>query len=87
MAVIVESDDSGRIVIPKKIREELGITGKTQFILTKNNRGQILIQKLEVEEIAKRLREELKDTPVEDLARGIREEINERVKKTYPSIT
>jgi AbrB family looped-hinge helix DNA binding protein len=87
MAVIIESDDSGRIVIPKKIREELGITGKTQFILTKNNRGQILIQKLEIEEIAKRLREELKDTPVEDLARGIREEINERIKKTYQSIT
>ena len=74
-------------MIPKKIREELGITGKTQFILTKNNRGQILIQKLDVEEIAKRLREELKDTPVEDLARGIKEEINERIKKTYPSIT
>ena len=87
MAVIVESDESGRIVIPKKIRDELGITGKTQFILTKNSQGQILIQKLEIEEIAQRLREELKDTPVEELAKGIREEINERVRKTHPSIT
>ena len=56
MATIVESDGSGRIVIPKKIRDEFGIVGRTQFLLTHNKKGQILLQKIDVDEIARRRR-------------------------------
>ena len=47
MASIIESDSSGRVVIPKQVREELGITPKTQLILTSNKKGQIIIQKIQ----------------------------------------
>ena len=86
MASIVESDGSGRIVIPKKVRDELGIGKKTQFILTTNRKGQILIQKLDLEEITQRLEEELAETPLEQQAEQIREEINEKVKKAYKAL-
>ena len=85
MASILESDNSRRIVIPKQIREELGITPKTQLILTSNKKGQIIIQKIDIEEITKRLETELADTPVLELAQEIRDAINEKARKTHPS--
>jgi len=87
MATIVESDASGRIVIPKKIRDEFGIMGRTQFLLTSNEKGQILLQKIDVEEIARRLEEELADTPVEALAESIRNEINEKIGSRHPGLS
>jgi AbrB family looped-hinge helix DNA binding protein len=87
MATIVESDGSGRIVIPKKIRDEFGIIGRTQFLLTHNEKGQILLQKIDVDEIARRLEEELADTPVEELAGSIRKEINEKIASRHPGIS
>jgi len=80
MVSLVESDASGRIVIPKKIRDEFGISGRTQFLLSSNEKGQILLQKLDVEEIARRLEDELGDVPVEDLAKSIRKEINDKIR-------
>jgi len=86
MATIVESDGSGRIVIPKKIRDEFGISGRTQFLLTSNEKGQILLQKIDVEEIARRLEEELEGKPVEELAESIRKEINEKIRSRHPGL-
>ena len=83
MASIIESDGSGRVVIPKKVRQELDITPKTQFILTSNKKGQIMLQKLDLEEISKRLEEELADTPVLELAQEIRDAINEKVRQAH----
>jgi len=57
MTEIVESDKSGRIVIPKSLREELNMKENTRFILTKRGKGQLLLQKIDVEEIARRLEE------------------------------
>ena len=77
---MVESDASGRIVIPKRIRDEHGITGRTQFLLTSNGKGQITLQKIDVEEMARSLQEELTDVPVEELAKSIRKEINDKIR-------
>jgi len=65
LASIVEADKSGRIVIPKRLRDELGITDRTKFILTKNGRDQLLLQKIDVKEIARRLEEELEGKPID----------------------
>ena len=80
MVSLVESDTSGRIVIPKRIRDEHGITGRTQFLLSSNGKGQITLQKIDVEEMARRLQEELRDVPVEELAKYIRKEINDKIR-------
>jgi AbrB family looped-hinge helix DNA binding protein len=87
MAEIVESDESGRIVIPKSLRKELGITRRTKFIITKRKEGQILLQKIDVEEMAKRLEQELRDTDIDAIVKEIRKEINEKARQRYPSLS
>ncbi|MCW4013877.1 MAG: AbrB family transcriptional regulator [Candidatus Bathyarchaeota archaeon] len=84
MASVIEPDGSGRVVIPKKVRDELGITSETQLLLTSNQKGQIIIQKLDIEEITKRLEEELAETQVKQLAQEIRDEINEKARQALP---
>jgi len=86
MAEIIEVDKAGRIVIPKKLREDLGIREKTKFILAKRGQGQILLQKLDVEEIAKRLEKELAGRNVDAIVRQLRKEINEKVRTKYPNL-
>ena len=84
MASVIEPDSSGKVVIPKQVRDELGITPKTQLLLTSNQKGQIIIQKLDLEEITKRLEEELSETQVKQLAQEIRDEINEKARQALP---
>ena len=87
MAEVVESDKSGRIVIPKSLREELNMKEKTRFILTKRGKGQLLLQKIDVEEIARRLEEELAGKDIDTIVRAIRKEINEKIKVNYPHLS
>ena len=87
MAEIVEVDESGRIVIPKSLRAELDIKGKTRFILTRRGEGQLLLQKIDVEGIARRLEEELAGKDIDAIVEAIRKEINEKIKARYPEIS
>jgi AbrB family looped-hinge helix DNA binding protein len=86
MAERVEVDKSGRIVIPKKLREEIGIQAKTRLILTKRD-GTLTLTPLDVDEIARRLEAELKDVDVEGIAREIRREINDKIRKQHPELS
>jgi len=84
MAEIVEIDKSGRIVIPKSLRDRLGISGK--FILTERGEGQLLLQQIDIEEIARRLEEEMAGKDVYTIVKVIRKEINEKCKARYPEL-
>ena len=86
MAEIVKIDRSGRMVIPKDIRKELGIKGKSEFLLTTRGRGQLLLQKLDVETIAKRLEEELAGKDIDAIVKRVKEEINAKIKTRYPDL-
>ena len=86
MAQVVSSDRSGRIVIPKNVRLELGIEEDTKFILTKRGHGQLLLQKLDVEEIARRLEEELTGTDIDAVVEKVRKEIDEKIRASYPDL-
>ena len=87
MAEVVEADKSGRIVIPKRLREELDMGEKTRFILSKRGEGRLLLQKIDVEEIARRLEEELADRDIDAIVEMIRKEINEKAKVRYPNLS
>jgi len=87
MAEIVESDKSGRIVIPKSLRDELDIREKTRFILTKRGEGLLLLQKIDVDEIARRLEEELTGRDIDVIVDAIRKEIDEKIKVRYPDLS
>lgn len=86
MAQVVASDRSGRIVIPKSLRLEMGIDEKTKFILTKRGHGQLLLLKLDVEEIARRLEEELAGRDIDAVVQTIRKEIDEKIRAKYPDL-
>jgi AbrB family looped-hinge helix DNA binding protein len=86
MAEIVEVDKSGRIVIPKKLRKDLRIKEKTKFILAKSGEGQILLQKLDVDEVAHRLEKELAGKDVDGIMKAVRKEINEKIRTRYPDL-
>jgi AbrB family looped-hinge helix DNA binding protein len=85
MASIVEPDSSGRVVIPKKVRDAMNITHETQLLLTSNEKGQIILQKLDLDEITRQLKEELSETQVLTLAQEIRDEINEKARQALPA--
>lgn len=85
MAEIVSVDKAGRLVIPKSVRESLGIGEGTKFLLSEGDHGRILLQKFSVEEIADRLEREMKGKDVDAIARKIRKEMNAKVKKKYPA--
>ncbi|MCX6660098.1 MAG: AbrB/MazE/SpoVT family DNA-binding domain-containing protein [Candidatus Bathyarchaeota archaeon] len=86
MAEIVKSDRSGRIVIPKSLRLELGIKKDTTFILTKMSHGQLLLQKLDVDEIARKLEEELAGKDIDAIVQTVRKEIHEKIRANYPDL-
>jgi len=79
MAELVEADASGRIVIPKSIRQELRIKERTKFLLTKRGEGQLLLQKLDVDELARRLETELAGRDIDTILKTVREEVNRKI--------
>lgn len=86
MAEVVEIDVSGRIVIPKNLRQELKIKEGTKFILANRGEGQLLLQKLDVDEIARRLQDELSGRDVDAIVRAVRKEINTKIRTRYPDL-
>ncbi len=86
MVEVVSIDDSGRLVIPKSIRDSLGIIRGDKFILTEGEHGQLLLQKFDIEEIATRLKDETKGRNIDAIVKRIRKEINEKLKKRYPDV-
>ena len=86
MAEVVAVDKSGRIVIPKNLRQELNIGEKTKFILTKGDQGRLLLQKLEAEEIAQRLERELSGKDIDAIVDRAKKEIHKKVKASYEDL-
>lgn len=86
MAEIVKVDKSGRIVIPKRLRDELGIRERTRLMLVKRD-GKLTVIPLDVDEIARRLETELEGVDVEEIAASVRREINAKIAKEHPELS
>ena len=86
MAEIISIDKAGRLVIPKPIRDSLGITVDTKFIVAEGENGRLLLQKLDIDEIAARLKSEMKGKNIDAAVKRIRKELNGKIKKRYPHI-
>ena len=85
MVEIVEVDKAGRIVLPKRLRDEMHIHERTRLILAKRG-NKLLLMRLDVDEIAQRLEEELKDVNVKEIASSIRREINAKIAEEHPEL-
>ena len=86
MAEIVKIDRSGRVVIPRGVRRELGIKKDDQLLLSSHGKDQLLLQKLDVESLVKGLKEELAGKDIDAIVRTVRKETNAKIKRLYPDI-
>ena len=86
MAEIVKIDKSGRIVIPKSVRRELGIKKEDQLLISAQGKDQLLLQKLDIVSLVKGLKEEMAGKDVNAMVKTIRKEINAKIKTLYPNL-
>jgi AbrB family looped-hinge helix DNA binding protein len=78
---ITTIDKAGRVVIPKEIRERMNLGEDSALLVAETDRGVLILKKLDIKEIADRLRVELKGKDVDEIARRVEEGSNERVRK------
>jgi len=86
MAEIVKIDKSGRVVIPKSVRRELGIKKKDQLLLSIQGKDRLLLQKLDIESLVEGLKEEMAGKDVDAIVKIVRKEINAKIKALYPDL-
>jgi len=86
MVEIIEVDKAGRIVLPKRLRDEMHIRERTRLILTRRG-DKLILMRLDVDEIARRLETELEGIEVEEIAASIRREINAKIAKEHPELS
>src|SRR4030042_4903345 len=85
MAEIVEVDKAGRIVLPKRLRAEMGIRERTRLMLLKRD-GRLTVIPQDVDEIARRLEKELEGVDVKEIAASVRREINAKMAREHPEL-
>ena len=84
MATVVTVDKAGRIAIPKEMRDAQGIEAGAQFLLVEGEEGLLWLQRLKPEDIARRLREELRGVPIDRIVRQVEKEANRIARARYP---
>lgn len=83
---VTKIDKAGRVVIPKEIRERVGLNEDETLLVADAPDDIVILKKLDVKELAKRLRSELKGINVESIAQRIEEESNEEARKEYAAL-
>jgi len=78
---ITTIDKAGRVVIPKEIRDRMNLAEDSALLVAETDGGVLILKKLEIKEIADRLRVELKGKDVDEVARRIETESNDRVRR------
>ena len=86
MAELVSVDRAGRVVIPKAIRDALGLDEGTKLLLAVGEHGRLVLQKVAVDALAGRLEKELAGRDVEAVVRKVRREMRALVRKRYPDL-
>src|SRR2546425_1233758 len=75
MTTVVPVDRAGRIVIPKETREAQGIAPGTKFLLIEGKDGSLWLQRLDPQELARRIHEELRGIDLAPLVAKIEAEM------------
>jgi len=86
MTELVSVDSAGRLVIPKAIREAAGIDERTKLLIAIADHGRLILQKLDVEAVAGRLKKEMAGKDVDAIVRNVRKELRELVRQRYPDL-
>ncbi|MCP8308471.1 MAG: AbrB/MazE/SpoVT family DNA-binding domain-containing protein [archaeon] len=83
---VTKIDRAGRVVIPKEIREKMGLKEDTTLLVADATDEIVILKKLDIRELAKRLRQELKGIDVETIGKRVEEESNEQARKEYQAL-
>lgn len=83
---VVSVDKSGRLVLPKEIRERVGITEDSKLLVVDLDEDRILLRKLDRDAIAERLKKELMGVDIDKISREARAEVNAEIKKEHVDI-
>ena len=86
MATVVTIDKAGRIVIPKETRTAKRIRPGTKFLLVEGRDGHMWLQRLDPEELAKRIHEELRGVDLEPLIAKVEAEIERLALERHPAL-
>jgi len=84
MTTVVPVDRAGRIVIPKETREAQGIAPGTKFLLIEGKDGSLWLQRLDPQELARRIHEELHGIDLAPLVAKVEAEIEALASSKYP---
>ncbi len=85
MATVVAIDRAGRIVIPKETRDAQGIRPGTRFLLVEGRGGVLWLQRLDPEDLARRIRDELKGVDLGPIIEKVEAEIERVATERYPA--
>ncbi len=86
MPVVVTVDKAGRIVIPKETRTAQRIKPGTKFLLVEGRDGRMWLQRLDPEELARRIREETSGVDLEPIIAKVKAEIARLARERYPAL-
>jgi len=87
MVAVVPMDRAGRIVIPKDTREAQGIVPGTKFLLVEGKDGSLWLQRLDPEELARRIHNELRGANLAPLFAKVEAEMEALASSKYPVAT
>jgi AbrB family looped-hinge helix DNA binding protein len=74
-------DKAGRVVIPKEIREKMSLKENSILLVIETEGDALILKKLDIHQVAERLRGELKGRDLDGVARKVEAQSNERVRK------
>jgi AbrB family looped-hinge helix DNA binding protein len=77
---VTRIDKAGRVVIPKEMRDRIGLKEDTAVLVTDVD-SVVVMKKLDIAELGRRLRQELKGVDVEEIAARVEEESNEQARR------
>ena len=83
---VTKIDKAGRVVIPKEIRKRIGLKEDTTLLVVDATDEIVILKKLDVKELAKRLKQELRGIDVEAMGRRVEKESNEQARKEYQTL-
>ena len=76
MTYITYIDEEGCLVLPEPIKESLDIKEGMKFLMVPCEGGQIILEKLDIDETYDYLHNELKDVDVDSIIKDVQKEIN-----------
>ncbi|HEY4705448.1 MAG TPA: AbrB/MazE/SpoVT family DNA-binding domain-containing protein [Thermoplasmata archaeon] len=84
MVTVVSIDKAGRIVIPKETRSAQRIRPGTKFLLVEGRDGRMWLQRLDADEIARRIRAELEGVDLRPIIEKVKADMDRLARDLYP---